>query len=647
MKRFFLYIITCVCALALATNSASAQTPDGTEVTISYTTGETTYYLAVVNNAVTTVPTFSEDNCLWIQTANNAFWSVAANQYLTISTSNQYSLSLQNNERNLTNDNGKLYFRDGRRYYYISFTNNAFKGNRSGNDAQLSSLQIVTCDITPYATGHKYTTVTPAVGVTNAFNTITITTDVDMENELRFGPYNQTNNERIKFTHTNTQGTVTNNSEILEGLAIKKDNSKQFTITIPNDLGDGTYKLEIAEGAINGADGEPFQKKTYTWTVNPHTFASIAPETLEQGKHLETITVTATNNVAMSIADASKIVLKNAGNVTIPTTATVDVNNQLVITPVAALGNGTYTLTIADGAVLGPNRVNFVGTSKTWSVIVSVSITHVNGFYNALGAGGYQNVHTVERTIYYTGTENSIPLELAETNFFGYMRWYNYATDGGEDITWATVPSGNGGNFIDVQGSAKHLGWFGWNRSNQTGNPVANGGTGGVLNNTENSNKTPNINVSGWTGNHTIACDASHYLDYIVTRVDNKVVGVTEPRLSYRQLFHFKPASEMADKFAALGADEYLEEYTYTAPINTEVYLSTEFRYNGTAAENCYFYYDGTSIKRVTSATWSTGVTWSAPYGVVSSETEGTQTYTLTANNGALRIAKFTVIYVD
>ena len=102
MKRFFLYIITCVCALALATNSASAQTPDGTDVTISYTTGGTTYYLAVVNNAVTTVTTFSEDNCLWIQTTNNAFWSVAAKRYLTISTNSSASLSLQENARNFT-----------------------------------------------------------------------------------------------------------------------------------------------------------------------------------------------------------------------------------------------------------------------------------------------------------------------------------------------------------------------------------------------------------------------------------------------------------------------------------------------------------------------------------------------------------------
>ncbi len=494
-------------------------------------------------------------------------------------------------------------------------------------------FEAATYSWTVVAKGHKYVTVTPETGVTSAFTEITITTDVDMESELRFGPYAGSNNSNISFTHTN--GTTVKTSIVGEGLGIKKIDSRTFKITLPNDLGEGTYKLTINEGAINGADGEAFQKKTYTWTVNAHTFASITPESVPAGQQLETITLTATDNVKMTIADASKIVLKNAGNAVIPVTATIDANNQLVITPAAALGNGTYTLTIDKGAVQGPQHVNFEAYTKTWSVIVTVAITHVNGFYPNLGAGGYQQVHTVERTIYYTGEETSLPLELAETAFYGYMRWYDYDHDNGNDITWATAPRAGNNNFVELQGSTTHLGWFGWN----------NGTTGGVMSEGT-TNQTPYINVSGWTGNHTIACDASHYLDFVITRVDNQVVGITEPRLSYRQLFHFKPASEMADKFAALGEDEFLEEYTYTAPTGTDVYLSTDFRYNGTTAENCYFYYDGASIERVTSATWSAGTT-SGAFRVVSSDTEGTQTYTLTANNGELRIAKFTVTYVD
>lgn len=664
-------MFTCACALAVFVSNAEAQTtPQGTEVTISYTVSGVTYYLAVDNNVVTTVKTFSEDNCLWIQAANNAFWSVAAKQYLTISTNSPYNLSLQATARNFENGNGQFYFKNNSRYYYISFTNNAFKGNRSTNNAQLSSLQIVTCDITPYvAKGHKYIYVDPATGETSAFNTIRLTTDADIMSTLHFGKdFEFVNDDKVSFTFKSEEKTET--SIMGQGVGAKRIDDRTLEITIPSNLGAGTYTLSLAAGAILGKDNEPFAAKTFAWTVKPHTFKSIDPETVPQGEHLKTITLTAPEGVPMSIQDASKIVLKNAGNATVPTTATITADNKLVITPAAPLGNGSYTLNIAKGAVVGPHLVAFEAYNRTWNVIVSVSITHVNGFYPALGAGGYQQVHTVERTIYYTGTETSIPLELAETNFFGYMRWYNYDTDDGSGITWVTddAPRGNNGNFVEVTDNTKHLGWFGWNRSNTTGNPVANGGTGGVLNNAENSNQTPNINISGWTGTRTIACDVSHYLDYTVTRVDDKIVGVKEPRLSYRQLFHFKPASEMAAKLDACTGDRYLETYKYTAPTNTDIYLATAYHHSmPTTALNNYFYNEANPTRiQADDLTWyEDGAQmndnyvyeqgqWGArtmlqDFQQVRSDSEDEVTYYLRAIVGGTtyNIAKFVVTYVD
>ena len=496
----------------------------------------------------------------------------------------------------------------------------------------------------------QFIDVTPATGTTNGFNTIILTASADIEEELRFGFYQQENNDKVQFEFND--GTKTDTSKPTSGLTIKRSDARTLEITIPDNLGEGTYNLTIEQGAIQSSDGRNFAAATYTWTVNAHQFGTVQPATLEVGDRLEKITIPAEDpSVAMSIPhDPAQldtlIVLTNAGGAVIPTTAAI-VNNELVITPIAALGNGVYTLNVKKGAVVGPHSVPFDGITKTWNVVVTVSVTHVNGFYPALGEGGYQNVHTVERTIYYDDDETTIPLTLAETNFFGYMRWYDYTTDQGTNITWATAPRGNGGNFVEIKGTTAHLGWFGWNRSNTAGNPVDNGGTGGVLNypGSDGSNNTPIINIADWKGSRTIACDVSAYTNYTITRVENNIVGITEPKLSYRQLFHFKPAAEMADKFAALEDGKYLEEYTYMAPTGTNVYLSTEFRYNGNNAENCYFYYDGGQIKRVTTATWSTGVTWQAPYGVVSSTTAGTKTYTLTS--GTLRIAKFTVTYVD
>ena len=489
----------------------------------------------------------------------------------------------------------------------------------------------------------QFIDVTPATGTTKGFNTIILTASADIEEELRFGYYQQENNAKVQFEFND--GTKTETSKPTQGLTIKRLEARKLEITIPDNLGEGTYKLTIQQGAIQSSDGRNFAAASYEWTVNAHQFGAVQPATLEVGKRLEKITIPAADpTVAMSIPHdpdqiADWITLTNAGGAVIPTTAAI-VNNELVITPVASLGNGVYTLNVKKGAVVGPHSVPFEATSKTWNVVVSVAITHVKGFYPALGAGGYQNVHTVERTIYYTGNETSVPLTLAETNFFGYMRWYNYETDGGEDINWITPPlARNDAEFDSITGSAKHLGWFGWAKTKDNG----------VLDRESNQvsgNNTPAIDVSGWTGNHTIACDVSNYLDYTITRVDENIVGITEPRLSYRQLFHFRPASEMADKFAALKDGEYLEEYTYMAPTGTDVYLSTKFRYDGDNAENCYFYYDGGQIKRVTSASWSAGTTNGA-FRVVKSTEAGTQEYTLTANSGNLRIAKFTVTYVN
>ena len=523
---------------------------------------------------------------------------------------------------------------------------------------------------------HKFTNVNPPITTTIAFNQITLTTDVEVA-DFVFDIYHPDNNQKVKFTHT--YGTETQTSIPTSGVDIKFGNNRNtLIITIPSHLGEGTYKLEIAQGAFTGKeDGLDFQAKTYTWTINPHQFGAVRPATpLDVGQRLEQITIPAADpSVAMSIPHdpdqiADWITLTNAGGAVIPTTVAI-VNNELVITPIAALGNGTYTLSVKKGAVVGPHSVPFVEVSKTWNVVVSVSITHVKGFYPALGAGGYQNVHTVERTIYYDNTTTSIPLTLAETNFFGYMRWYDYTTDKGTNINWDTPPSGSGGNFIEITGTTTHLGWFGWNRSNTTGNPVANGGKGGVLNNSENSNKTPTIDISGWTGSRTIACDVSHYLDYTVTRIDDNIVGVTEPRLSYRQLFHFKPASEMAARVDACTGDTYLETYYYTAPTNTNVYLTTAYHHSmSDAIENNYFY-NKTNPTRIPASNLSwykngdeiddnyvkennqwggSSSTILQDFQTVTSASPGeVATYTLRATIGTetYNIAKFVVTYVD
>lgn len=237
-----------------------------------------------------------------------------------------------------------------------------------------------------------------------------------------------------------------------------------------------------------------------------------------------------------------------------------------------------------------------------------------------------QLVHVAEKTLYYLPGDQ-IQLDLPERDFRGYKRWYDYQTGGNpqynaiesDRTTWSTSPLGDNINST-------------------------NGDSYGIYD-VDNNRGANNPKIIGWADGkaHIIACDVSNYTDYKVS-----ADTIIEPTLSYRQLFYLKPAKEIADKFQNLAADKYLEEYYYTAPVNRDVYLTTTHRYNSSNAwENCYFYHNGTSIARVTSATWSGEVTQSGMFGVVNSNSTGTKTYTLTANGGKVRIAKFTVNFVN
>ncbi len=238
-----------------------------------------------------------------------------------------------------------------------------------------------------------------------------------------------------------------------------------------------------------------------------------------------------------------------------------------------------------------------------------------------------QLVHVAEKTLYYLPGDK-IQLDLPERDFRGYKRWYDYQTGGNpqynaiesDRTTWSTSPLGD--NINSTYGDS-----YGIYDVEDRGanNPIINGWADGKA--------------------HIIACDVSNYTDHKVS-----ADTIIEPTLSYRQLFYLRPAREMADKFSSLAADKYLEEYYYTAPVNKDVYLTTTHRYNSSNEwENCYFYHNGTSIARVTSAsaTWSGEVTQEGMFGVVNSNSTGTKTYTLTANDGKVRIAKFTVKFVN
>lgn len=298
-----------------------------------------------------------------------------------------------------------------------------------------------------------------------------------------------------------------------------------------------------------------------------------------------------------------------------------------------------------------------------------------------------QEVHTATRTIYYL-PEDRIELRLAESNFFGYMRWYDYHTGkapnynfGNNDPTygnynyatsWYTTPRGaNNQPFTPINTPASAATESAEGRS--WGLYAINHHHGGILNEgTENSNNIPVLNGWNYTytkeqtysteqakraaGYHTIACDVSAYTDYVITKDDETglVASITEPTLSYRQLFDLRPAGEMADTLASrTSRGVYLEEYHYQAPAGKNILLTPQFKYRkGTNDEYlsklCYFYWNGENLVRVEDATWSGDfISDNGEYITVSGNAGETKTYTLTANGDAVRIAKFTVTFTD
>lgn len=319
-----------------------------------------------------------------------------------------------------------------------------------------------------------------------------------------------------------------------------------------------------------------------------------------------------------------------------------------------------------------------------------------------------QPVHTAERTIYYTKGQQ-IELKLAESGFSGYMRWYDYETGGNPHYNdrhgtnypstdWHTQPrSADGKWFVNINTpqSSSTVGDEGYSwglyalhesAKDKAGRQLTDA-MGAILDETYKTNDRlaqPAPILYGWnytynasattddekrlSGYHTMACDVSAYTDYEITTQDDntsRITSIKEPTLSYRQLFHLKPAEEIADKFAALADGKYLEEYSYMAPVGPDVYLSTEFRHAAKQpeTEKCYFYWeDGNKneLLRVNgNARWydqngndiTPGTYNAKDYLDVDAQSPGTKTYYLRVPNAFgsgkhLNIAKFTVEFV-
>lgn len=350
---------------------------------------------------------------------------------------------------------------------------------------------------------------------------------------------------------------------------------KKYYTNVSNGYYNTSRYIRYNKGWTVSSSGDA-SDLTLTLVKRVKKFTKVSPAA---GYVKEISTITVTGNADMASVDASMIQWKNGNGESLAINVAINAN-QLIITPQTTPAPGTYTLTIEEGAVKAAGNDPFMEATYTWNVDpnMSVAIVHVPGSYATLDSRGYQQVHTVERTMFYTGEEEELQLLLAEKAFFGYMRWYDYTTDRNITTDWVTAPTGyNNRAFAQLTDGNVSWGWYALNGEQLRQNIKDQSG--------DNDQNTPAIKPWADGQAHAVACDVSAFTNFDLLEQDGRVLKITEPTLSYRQIFYFKPASEMANRIANLGANEFLEVYNYHAPHTQTVLLTTEYRYstvNGT-----------------------------------------------------------------
>ena len=301
---------------------------------------------------------------------------------------------------------------------------------------------------------------------------------------------------------------------------------------------------------------------------------------------------------AGKIIRAAGVNVTNASTITFVAKSMLDETNVDWLT-VESINNGEVTVSASDNSQNTTEReARLVGVitytdpddandTHTETVVIPIKQRVKDGTITFLPQKGFANtefgknpythadeqmVHTAEKTIYYLPGED-ITLRIAETTFNGYYRWYDYQTGSNpyynanpsDQTTWVTHPQGASINNSD-------------------------GDTYGIYSTNSEGGTIPVIR--GWADGkaHIIACDISNYLDFRNAGTSDTII---EPTLSYRQLFHLRPAQEMADSFKAAAAkQEFVENHKYTAPIGQTIYLTTDYRYaGGDESDRSYYYY--------------------------------------------------------
>ena len=465
-----------------------------------------------------------------------------------------------------------------------------------------------------------------------------------IDNTLSQAPYNnETDREMMTMSDAKHNGhwnvTVTPQGRSPYNV-INTSEHEQGVSTSYRDL---LYCNVVKKNAQNTYDilatlGTSFARRSYyIQTLSDSLIVTYSPNAPEVGHSACDLTITYTpvivnsqirytadGAIAEVISRTNDTIKMNDSQISELSYKLTDVNNQVITGEDAWVkvkstdfANNTITLTFTKNITNAVRSANLVVTGTYGNLLRTVStyIRQINENYTAdyvfkHQKGGYseymsqpnkqgnyyQQVHTYEKTVYYTSGEE-IELLPNEPNMVTYWRWYDF-----DDDTDPRYSFDANGNFVDEGDDF----WIQYPMDRYGNNfyPINEGrasmGIGAIYGQhtfpydaksaSDYEKMIPKI--KGWSdeSEHNVALDASNYKDFIN---DNGIIQ--EPTLSYRQIWHLRPASVIADSLEKCTSPEKAyETHEYLAPATKSVYLATNMPHYSALhhqSELCYWFY--------------------------------------------------------
>ena len=218
--------------------------------------------------------------------------------------------------------------------------------------------------------------------------------------------------------------------------------------------------------------------------------------------------------------------------------------------------------------------------------------------YKNPGEKGVQDVHEKHNTFYaIPGEDLSLPLHR---DHWGYYRWFLYdendASKMGRDVlymnTWSWASGENPKNqeatpreFMLINNTGFTTSRGRWDMIKDVANPsnpiYANDHFVQWTATHVPAVKYPEETSESLTKSGKIACDVSEYFDVATTGVTgSSLTAMTEPTLSYRQVFDIHPAKDRADQLAAVKGDgngaNWLETHSIVVPAGREFFIQPQ-----------------------------------------------------------------------